>query len=686
MKKIISSIILSALCLMPVLAQLDRSKAPEGGVAPKIQIGEPKSFTLKNGLKVFVVENHKTPVVTYSLSLDIKPELQVDKVGLHDFAGQLLMTGTNNRSKDQIDEEIDFIGASLNTSSRSVSGRSLKKFSGEMLSVMSDVLLNPIFPEDQLEKLKKQAATGISSSKEDPGSIANNISRKMLYGENHPYSEIMTESSVEAITVEDCKNYHSTYFRPNVAYLVIVGDITVKEAKKQAEKYFGKWKKADVPTTQYSTPHLNEKTQFAVGNKEGGNQSTVYVTHIVDLKPGHPDAIKVNVMNSVLGGGSFSAHLFQNLREDKAWTYGAYSTLSPDRIMGSFRAYANVKAEATDSALYEMMKEIKIMQQQKVDVKDLEQFKNMMAGSFARSLEEPSTVAAFALNIERYKLPKDYYATYLEKLAAVTVDDIQAMAQKYLKPENAWLIAVGDMGKIKPSLKRLTPDTKIVTYDFYGNEVIQKGIPAGVTAITVVEDYLKAIGGRERLAKVTNMVTDAKASIQGMTLNIKTYVQISGKMCVETYMQGNLMSKQVLNGKAGKISSPMGEQVLDEATVAALQDEVELFPELTYVEKDYKMELAGVEDINGETAYKVTVTDARGGESINYFSADSGLKLKQVKNTPQGQAITIVKEYAEEDGIKIPSKVIQSVGPQMIEMEITDIKLDTQILESIFAI
>lgn len=686
MKRVLSSIILTALCILPGLSQLDRSKAPAPSEAPKIQIGEPKSFQLKNGLKVFVVENHKVPVVNYSLSFDIKPALQGDKVGVYDFAGELLKTGTSTRTKAQIDEEIDFIGASLNTSSNSISGSSLKKFSDRLLVVMSDVLLNPSFPSEQLSKLKTQAITGLNASKEEPQAIATNISRKMLYGENHPYSEIMSEKSIDAVTAEDCKNYHSTYFRPNVAYLVIVGDITLSEAKKQANKYFGKWKKGIVPEAVYPTTSLGEKTKIAVGNKDGGNQSSVFVTHIVDIKPGHPDAIKLSVMNSVLGGGSFSARLFQNLREDKAWTYGAYSSLSPDRIIGNFIAYANVKAEATDSALVEMLKEIKELQNKPVSESDLALFKNMMAGSFARSLEEPSTVAAFALNIERYNLPKDYYATYLEKLAAVTPADIQAMAQKYLKPENAWLIAVGDMSKVKQSLKRLTPDSKIATYDFFGNEVVQKSVPAGMTASEVIENYLKAVGGREKLQSVRNMVTEATASIQGMKLNIKSYVQLPGQMCVETYMQGNLMSKQVISGKAGKVSSPMGEQVLDEATVAALQDEIVLFAELNIIDKGYKAEISGLEDINGETAYKIVVTDTKGNESFHYFSAESGLKLKEVKNSPQGSAITLIKGYSEKDGIKIPSKVIQSVGPQMIEMEVSQINFDTQIPESIFAI
>lgn len=684
MKKIIISIFLMAIFVLPAISQIDRSKAPDAGPAPKIHIGTPQSFVLKNGLKVFVVENHKVPMVTYSLSLEIQPAMQGDKTGLYSMAGEMLRMGTANRSKDQIDDEVDFIGAWLNTSAEGITGRSLKKYSNQMLSVMSDVLLNPVFPEEQLAKLKKQTITGIVSSKEEPQAIAENIGKRMLFGSNHPYGEIMSEKSVEAITVDDCKSYYKTYFRPNVAYLVIVGDITLKEAKKQVNQYFGRWERAAVPQTNYVIPELGMKSQIVVGNKDGANQSSIRVTHIVDLKPGHPDAIKASVMNNVLGGGSFSARLFQNLREDKAWTYGAYSSLSPDKFMGNFEAEAMVKAEATDSALFEMLGEMSLLQKELVQEKDLALFKNMMAGSFARSLEDPATVARFALNIERYKLPNDYYATYLEKLASVTPEDVREMANKYLKPENAYLVAVGDLSKIKSSLRRLDVGGKILAYDYYGQEVRQKAIPQGLSAQQVIDGYLNAIGGKEKLSGVKNIVTSANTAIQGMPISVKSYVETPGKLCVETYLQGNLMSKQVLNGKAGKVSSPMGEQVLDEHTVAAMQEEASLFPEMELGQNGAKAELLALEEINGEPVYKIAVVSPKGAESFLYFSADTGLKIKEVKNSPQGQAVTLIKEYTEKDGVKLPWRVTQAIGPQMFDLEVNEILINTQISEEIF--
>ncbi|MBN2773610.1 MAG: insulinase family protein, partial [Prolixibacteraceae bacterium] len=440
MKKILFLLFI-VLTTLNLNAQLDRSIRPKPGPAPKIQLGDYELFTLNNGLKVIVVENHKVPRVTYQVTLDIDPVQEGAQAGYVSITGNLLRAGTTTKSKADIDEAIDFIGASLNTYSTGVSGSVLKKFSDDFLKIMSDVLLNPSFPEEELEKLKTQNISAIQTAKNDAGSIADNISSVLMYGENHPYGEVVSEKSIGNITLENCKNYYKEFFKPNVAYLIIVGDITLKEAKKQANEYFGKWEKADVPTHNYAFPELNTTPRVAISNRDGAVQSMIEVSYPINFKPGNPDAIKASVMNTILGGGGTATRINANLREDKAYTYGAYSRLNSDKLVGSFSASGEVKGEATDSAMFELLYEIKRMVNESVDTETLEKYKNMMAGSFARSLEQPSTIARFALNIERYNLPKDYYANYLENLSKVSVDDVLQMAKKYLKPDQANIIA-----------------------------------------------------------------------------------------------------------------------------------------------------------------------------------------------------------------------------------------------------
>jgi predicted Zn-dependent peptidase len=685
MKRIIFSILISTF-IFSVNAQVDRSKAPEPGPAPEIKIGDYQSFELKNGLKVFVVENHKVPMVTYSLALDNDPVLEGDKAGYVSMTGDLLRAGTTNRTKDQIDEDIDFIGASLSTSAFGIYARSLKKHSEELLDIMSDILYNPVFPGEELEKSRKQMLTGLKDQESNPKAISSNVAGVLVYGKDHPYGEVLSEKTINNITVDDCKNYYETYFKPNVAYLIIVGDINLKEAKKQAKKYFAKWEPKDVPKHHYDFPKGYDSPKVAVANKDGAKQSVIKVTYAVDLKPGQKDVIPASVMNEVLGGGNFGSRLFQNLREDKAYTYGAYSSLRSDKLAGRFTASASVRNSVTDSAFVEILKEMKRIREEKVPEEDVETIKNVIAGSFSRSLENPQTIARFALNTAKYNLPADYYKTYLKRLAAVTPDDVQAMAQKYIQPEHAVILAVGDVTEIKGKMKKFSADGKVDQYDFYGNEVKASAVPTGLTAQKVIDNYIEARGGKENMLKVKNVKSTALASIQGMNLNITTWKKAPNMVCSETTMGGNMLSKQVCDGENAKVVSMQGEQKLQGEMLEQMKYDSYLFPELEYGKDGYKLELLGMEDVDGKPVYKVKVTNPAGTNQVLFISKDTGLLVKEVTQTPQGSVTAIYKEYKDVDGVKFPVKVTQSVGPQMIDINVENIDVNTDIDDSKFAI
>ena len=350
--------ILVAICLVTsVHAQVDRTKAPAAGPAPKVQLGDYDTFTLKNGLKVLVVENHKLPKVNFSLSLNNDPIVEGDKTGFASFAGELIGTGTTTKNYAQISEEIDFIGARLGTSASGASASGLSRYKEQIMAMMADVILNPSFPQDEFDKIVKQSLSGLESSKNDPNSISSNMRSRIVYGANHPYGDVMTKATVENIKIEDCKNYYNTYFKPNVAIFAIVGDITTKEAKKLVKKYFGKWEKGDVPTIKYDLPVKMSGKRVVLANKDAASQSLIQIINTFELKKGSPDVIPSSVMNSMLGSG-FSGLLFKNLREDKAYTYGAYSSISDDKLVANFSTTSNVKAEVTDSAFVQMVVEI----------------------------------------------------------------------------------------------------------------------------------------------------------------------------------------------------------------------------------------------------------------------------------------------------------------------------------------
>ncbi|MCK4748536.1 MAG: insulinase family protein, partial [Bacteroidales bacterium] len=574
-------------------AQIDRSQVPEPGPAPEIRVGEYNSFELKNGLKVFVVENHKIPRVSYSLVLDMDPFTEGDTIGYSSIAGSLLGTATTTRTKDQIDEEIDFIGASLSTSSGSMSGAALKKHNEKLLELMSDVLLNPVFNLDELDKLKKQTVSSLAFNKTDPSSISGVVTDVLLYGKDHPYGEVTTEASVNSITLKMCEYYYRTYFRPNIAYLAIVGDIKLKEAKKLIKKYFGVWEPGIVPEHRYASPKAPKSRQVSIVNRSHAVQSVIRVAHPVNYTVGMEDYVKARVMNLILGG-TF-ARLDQNLREDHAYTYGVNSSLIQDKWIGNFRVSTDVRNEITDSAVYQILYELDRIRTEPAPLEEVEKIKNYMSGTFALALERPSTVARFALNIARYDLPEDYYANYLKYIAEVTPEDVQAAAQKYIQPENCHILIVGKADEFADKLMAFSPTSEINYYDTEGTWIdpadMVRSLPAGLTAGKVVENYLAAIGGRSKLESLTDVSVKMTMGMQGMNMDSEVIRKAPDKFFMNMSMGGNVLSKTTFDGSAGKISGMQGEQVLEGDELEALRIQAQFMPELNFKEAGYNVNL-----------------------------------------------------------------------------------------------
>ena len=448
-------IFLYTLFVLPLAAtaQVDRSKAPKPGPAPIIKIGEPATFTLPNGLKVFVVQNTKLPRVSATLTIDREAVLEGNKAGVVSMSGELLRRGTTSMKKAELDEAIDYLGASISTSARSVSGSSLTTNFSKVIGLMSDIVLHPSFPADELEKIRTQTLSGLAQGKEDPATIARNVTAKLVYGTSHPYGEIESETSVKAVTVADVKKYYATYWKPNIAYLIFVGDITIEQAKKLATDNFGKWEKGIVPKLTYKAPTLPTKTYIAIVDRPSSVQSNISLVAPIQLQPGSADAIAANVTASILGGGS-SARLYKNLREKYGFTYGAYSSISDDKLVGNFTANAAVRNDKTDSAIGQFIYEFKRLRNELAKADEVSLIKNERNGAFARSLENPATIAGFALDIAVYNLPKDYYQNYLKNLALVDAVKVRAMATKYLPVNNLAIVIVGNAKEIAKGLEK----------------------------------------------------------------------------------------------------------------------------------------------------------------------------------------------------------------------------------------
>jgi predicted Zn-dependent peptidase len=448
------------------LAQIDRSKRPPAAPAKKINIPTSQVFTTANGITVILSENHKIPKVSLELSMGSTPILEGAKAGLAEFTGSLLMSGTTSRSKDQLDREIDFIGADLSAGASSMYLSCLSKHLDKGLELMTDVLYNANFPTDEIERIKKQNLSGLQSTKSNAGQMATNATKAINFP-NHPLGEIMTEATLQNISKEDILAFYKRNFTPEGSYLVVVGDITKAQTEALVQRYFGSWHGA--------TPLKEElgKGQFDTGNrvifvkKPGAVQSVVYVTFPIDIRSGHKDQLALTVLNGILGGGGFGTRLMQNLREDKAFTYGCYSSLNITENGSWMSAGGNFKNAVTDSAITEILKEFSGIINAAVTDEELSLTKNNMAGGFARSLERPQTIARFALNTIKQKLAPDYYQTYLQRLEAITKEDVLRVAQQYFTAQNCHIIVVGNE-EILPKLLPFDTDGNIEKLDAFG--------------------------------------------------------------------------------------------------------------------------------------------------------------------------------------------------------------------------
>lgn len=691
MKKIKSIILtlIAALFANVLFAQLDRSIQPQPGPAPEFKIGEHKTFTLDNGLNVIVVENHKTPRVSYQLTIDVNPIFEKDAKGYVSMAGDLLRSGTNTKSKVEIDEAIDFIGADLYTFQNGMYGMTLTKHKTTFLELMSDILLNPSYPEEEVEKTKKQKLAGLASSKTDPSFIANRVGIK-LRNQQHPYGEIETEETIEKITREHLVQYYNTYYKPNTSYLVIVGDISLKEAKKDAEKYFGAWEKAEVPKQEYQFPNKNIGTRVALVHKDDAVQSYINITYPINLKIGGKDAISASIANNILGSGAFSSRLLSNLREDKGYTYGAYSSLAKNPLVGNFRAFAQVGTDVTDDAVNQFIIEMNRMKDEAVDNETLSLFKTILTGSFARSLEDPQTIARFAFNTIKYDLSEDYYQTYLEKIDKVTKEQVLAVSKKYIDPNQAIIIVVGDKNKLFEDLKKYSSTGEVEVYDIYGNplkEESTKALPEGVIANVVIEKYVEAIGGKEALEKIQDIKMTATTSMSGMELKQTTYKKTPNKYAMIMSMNGNVMMQQTFNGERGIMKTFQGENEIIGEDLENLKIDACMNAELKYAELGVVITLEAIESINNKDAYKLKVVNPTGQTTYDYYDVESGLKVqsKQTTVTPQGEFTQIVNyaDYQEIRGVKFPFSIKIS-GVQNMELIVSSVEINTGLEDDLF--
>jgi len=652
----------------------DYNVMPEAGPAPKITFKKPIVYKLNNGMTIIVVENHKLPRVSASLRMDNPPVALKNKKGTDDLLTSLLGSGSQNMSKDQFNKKIDFYGARVSLYKSGFNINALSKYFPEVLALTADQALNPKFSTEDFKDEKNKLVEGLKMDEKSTPAAARRVTDKLAYGA-HAYGESTTIETVKNINLEDVKTYYKNNFIPNNAYLVVVGDVKATDIKEMAEKAFSNWQKATVVNSEIPVINDVAATEIDFINMPNAEQTELKVVQRSDVRKSSPDYQKVLLMNSILGG-DFNSYLNMTLREDHGWTYGARSHFGSGKYGALFTASTSVRNSVADSAVVVTLAQFNKILNEKVDAETLKNTKAKYLGNFVLQMEKPSTIANQAYDVFVNNLPDDYYETFLQKVEAVTVDDVQAVAKKYLNPNKLRVVVAGKASVTVPGLEKA--GFKINYFDKDGNPTekpkMNIKIPEGVTNTTVLDKYFNAIGGKDKVKAIKSVHKKAQAEMKGRVLDFESKSMAPNSTFNSVSMMGMELSKEIFDGTKGYQMVQGQKKDFTPEEIAKKQKTTEPF---SIIDLYKTAKLDRIENIDGKNYY--VLIDAEKTEY--YFDQETGYLTKQIETREvQGKTMTQVisfEDYKDFEGIKFPSKTIVPMGPMKLEMILKEVKLNT---------
>ncbi|MFT6798574.1 MAG: zinc protease [Nonlabens sp.] len=680
MKKQLIFLMVLFLTGITAIAQIDRSVIPNSGPTPEINLGKPYTFELKNGLQVLVVTDKKLPTISMNLDLNNPPIFEGDKAGVQSLTGSLIGKGSTETSKEEFNEKVDFLGANIFVGVGGGFAGGLSKYTNEIFDLFAEAAFKPNFTQKELDFEKSQAIEGLKAGENSAAAIADKVRGALVYGKDHPAGEFSTEETLNSVTLEDVKKFYADYFKPSKGYLVITGDIEKKEAKKLVKKYFGDWEKGTAPDPVLSELSDVSETQINLIDVPNAVQTELAVLSLSELKMSDPDYYAVLVANYVFGG-SFGSYLNMNLREENGYTYGARSNIGTGRnYKGTFSASAKVRNEVTDSAVVETFKELNRIRDEYVEDEMLATAKAKYLGNFIMQSEDKAVVASRAITIEKNELDKDFYKNFIANIDKVTKEDVKRVANKYLSPDNLRIVLVGKAGDILEPLEKMTLNGKTVPIKFYdknANETERPStikIPAGLTAQTVLDDYIKALGGKDAVVALnsTSYFAVYTAPMGELILDVK---RAKGNKWNQTIkMGGNTVAKQTYADGKAMVSGMGGSQELTGEDAQPAVEEAMFFPELYTPEK---ATLVGAEMMGDNQVYVIKWSDSK----KTFYDVKTGLMVGQEsKVKAQGQEVsTMIKysDYEETSGVKFPMTITQQMMGRDLAFKVQKVEVNT---------
>ena len=695
-------IVLSMLILSSsLIGQIDRS-IPEAGPAPEIEFKEPYTTKLSNNLTLMVVVNDKLPTASASLIIDNPPILEGDKSGVKGLVTSNMGKGNKFQSKDEFIEEKDFMGSFISYNSSGGSISSLSRYFERTMTMFAQGALYPIFSDEEFEKEKTKLTEALKIDEKNAASIARRVENIVAFKKDHPRSEYTTEASVSNINITDIENFYKSYFKPNNAYLVVIGDVNLERTIALSKKLFEDWKYSDEldkmfgegSINDFEDPEVSEKTTIHIVDVPNATNVEISFQNIIDRKTSDTDYFSGTVANRVLGAGPES-RLFSIIREEKGFAYGAYSGLpTSSKTKTKFVARTTVRTEVADSAIVEMHNQLKIMRDNPITDEELSNVKSGYFGEFAMSIENPITIANQALSIRSENLPEDFYKTFLSNLNNVSKDDVIDSSKKFFLIDNAQIVVTGKINDILDNLESIYLDENkidVIYHDAFG-EIIEKpdySVDASVSVENIINKYIDLIGGKDKLEKVESIESNGNANInmQGQSFVLEFYslknnqnqslaTVTAGGMVVQRSVFNKYQGYNEVNGQR----MPLTDSELEQAIINSA-----LFSELNY---DFStIELIGTAMVDDQKAYQIKITENK----TEYYSIESGLKIKEVEiQEIEGNQVvqeTTIKDYNEVDGVLIPSEinlVAPGTPPDGFTIKFNRIKLNVKTSDSDF--
>jgi predicted Zn-dependent peptidase len=451
-----------------------KNRAPVSKDLLRVTLPKATEATLSNGLTVLVMENRRLPLISIQYNISAAGPIfePAGTPGLAGITAQMLREGTKTKTSVQIAEDSARLGASISAASGFGSSATVINASGlsenfdQWFALTNDILLNPSFPVDELNRLKQRMKAQLRQQRANPSFLSNEAFSRAVYG-NHPAAVVAaTNASIDAITPDLLAKWHAERYAPQNAILGITGDVKASEIVPKLEKMLASWKKTDLKEVLPPNPKPAAAKRVFLVDRPNSVQTSIALGNIsIDRRD--PDYIPLTIANHILGG-SGAARLFLNLREEKGYTYGVYSSITAVKYPGPWRAYGDVRTEVTAGAMTEFFREFQRIRDERVPANELDDAKRSQVASFALSLESPSELLGYAITRKIYGFPPDYWDTYPAKIMAITAEDIQRVTRKYLNPENIQIVAVGDVSKIKPVMEKYGP---VEVYDTEGKKV-----------------------------------------------------------------------------------------------------------------------------------------------------------------------------------------------------------------------